>query len=62
MADSNRTATIAITPDAREAFKRIQRRLFPNVTRPTYSDAIHELERRLNSGALDNERETVGAV
>jgi len=39
---------LSVTLDARTAMKRIQKRLFPNVSYPTYSDTIYEIERRLN--------------
>jgi hypothetical protein len=52
MAESGQTATINVTPAARESLKRIERWLFPHMRRPTYSDAIHEIERRITTGEL----------
>jgi len=54
---STELTVISVTKDARSAMKRIQKALFPHMERPTYTDAIHEIERRLESGEL-SERPT----
>jgi hypothetical protein len=37
--------TIAISPDARDSLKRMAKLMFPEVTRPSYSDVIRKAER-----------------